>query len=180
MFERILSTKQEWQELNQVFGQQLFPLSVTGLTEQSKAHLTASFCAQKQCGAMVVCDSDYTAKRFCEDIGFFLGKEAIYYPSKEIEYYKVDAKSNELEAQRLTALGRLAEAGSSAVLVLGVDALLQYAADFSAFKSSMITLDDGGSYSSAELLALCQGGNGGIERTILCPGRHCGYLSAGS
>ena len=100
------------------------PLSVTGISEQAKAQLASYFCVRKKAGAMIVCDSDYTAKRFCEDITFFLGKEAIYYPSKEIEYYRVDAKSNELEAQRLAALGRMAEEGDKAVLVLGVDALL--------------------------------------------------------
>ncbi len=138
--------------LREAVCQNHLPLSVTGLTEQAKAQLTAAVCAQKQAGGMVVCDSDYTARRFCEDLNFFLGMDSIYYPSKEIEYYHVDAKSNELESQRLAALGRLAEDGDRTVFVLGVDALLQFAADFAAFKSSIITLTDGGSYESDELL----------------------------
>ncbi len=153
LFEKILSAKKEWSEVSRLFDGGKFPLSVTGLTEQSKAQLAASFCARKQSGAMIVCDSDYSARLFCEDVAFFLGREAIYYPSKEIEYYPVDAKSNELEAQRLAALGRLAEEEDSAVLVLGIEALLQFAADFSAFKSTIITLSDGGSYSTEQLLS---------------------------
>lgn len=152
LFEKLLSAKKEWKELSAATLGGFFPLSVTGLTEQAKAHLAASVSAELDACGMVVCDSDYQAQKFCEDVGFFLGREAIYYPSKEIEYYKVDAKSTELEAQRLAALGRLAEEGSNAFLVLGIDALLQFAADFSAFKSSIITLDDGGSFSSQELL----------------------------
>ena len=152
MFETILNTKKEWKQLNQYFGEGISPLSVTGLTEQAKAHVTAHLCAQKQTGAMVVCDSDYSARRFCEALRFFTEAESIYYPSKEIEYYKVDAKSNELEAQRLAALGRLAEEGEQAVFVLGVDALLQFAADFAAFRQSIITLEDGGSYHVETLL----------------------------
>ena len=152
MFETILNTKKEWKQLNQYFGEGISPLSVTGLTEQAKAHVTAHLCAQKQTGAMVVCDSDYSARRFCEALRFFTEAESIYYPSKEIEYYKVDAKSNELEAQRLAALGRLAEKGEQTVLVLGVDALLQFAADFAAFRQSIITLEDGGSYHVETLL----------------------------
>ena len=152
MFETILNTKKEWKQLNQYFGEGISPLSVTGLTEQAKAHVTAHLCAQKQTGAMVVCDSDYSARRFCEALRFFTEAESIYYPSKESEYYKVDAKSNELEAQRLAALGRLAEEGEQAVFVLGVDALLQFAADFAAFRQSIITLEDGGSYHVETLL----------------------------
>ena len=152
MFETILNTKKEWKQLNQYFGEGISPLSVTGLTEQAKAHVTAHLCAQKQTGAMVVCDSDYSARRLCEALRFFTEAESIYYPSKEIEYYKVDAKSNELEAQRLAALGRLAEKGEQTVLVLGVDALLQFAADFAAFRQSIITLEDGGSYHVETLL----------------------------
>ncbi|MBE7036806.1 MAG: hypothetical protein E7403_05895, partial [Ruminococcaceae bacterium] len=152
LFEAYLGAKKEWKELDALVKQQLSPLSVTGLTEQAKALLVARFCQKNKTGAMVVCDSDYTARLFCEDIRFFLGKESIYYPSKEIEYYKVDAKSNELEAQRLAALGRLAEEGDEAVLVLGTDALLQFAADFNAFKQSRITIVDGESYNVTELL----------------------------
>lgn len=152
MFEAILDTKKEWQQLYAMLRDNVTPLSVTGLTEQAKAQLTAEVCAKKQVGAMVVCDSDYTARRFCDALSFFCEKGSIYYPSKEIEYYKVDAKSNELEAQRLAALGRLAEEGDSSVLVLGIDALLQFAADFAAFRQSIITLTDGGNYPVETLL----------------------------
>ncbi len=152
LFETVLTEKKEWKELSALYKKGLSPISVTGLTEQAKALLVAHISMERKAGAMVVCDSDYNARRFCEDLNFFCGKESIFYPSKEIEYYRVDAKSNELEAQRLAALGRLAEEGEKAVLVLGVDALLQFAADFSAFKSSRISLTDGGSYNPTELL----------------------------
>lgn len=152
LFDKILTEKIEWQTLEHLGCEGRSPLSVTGLTEQAKALLAVRFCARKQTGAMVVCDSDYTARRFCEDLNFFLGRESIYYPSKEIEYYHVDAKSNELEAQRLTALGRLAEEGETAFFVLSVDALLQFAADFAAFKAERLTLTDGGVYSLENLL----------------------------
>ncbi len=142
MFEAFLSKSCEWSEIKDLFSRNVVPLSVTGLTEQGKAQLVASFCAQKQRGAMVVCDSDYAAKQFCADLRFFLGKEAIYYSSKEIEYYQVDAKSHELEAQRLAALGQLLNE-ENAVLVLGIDALLQFAADFHAFRDSIINLSEG-------------------------------------
>ncbi len=151
LFEKILKKHTEWQTLEEAVLSGTSPLSVTGISEQAKAQLASYFCARKKTGAMIVCDSDYTAKRFSVDLTFILGKEAIYYPSKEIEYYRVDAKSNELEAQRLAALGRMAEEGDKAVLVLGVDALLQFATDFSAFKSARITLSDGGSFSTEEL-----------------------------
>ncbi len=152
LFERFFSTKKEWIFVRELFDSGKFPFSVTGLTEQSKAHLATSFCAQNQKGTMVVCDSDYTARQFCEDAAFFLGREPIYYPSKEIEYYRVDAKSTELEAARLAALGRLTEEEGTCFLVLGIDALLQFAADFSAFKQSIISLSDGGSYDTEALL----------------------------
>ena len=88
LFEKLLSGKKEWKDLQAALSSGLFPLSVTGLTEQAKAQLAASVCSEKGFCGMVVCDSDYAARQFCEDVSFFMGKEAIYYPSKEIEYYK--------------------------------------------------------------------------------------------
>jgi len=151
VFETVLNQAGEWQELKKLTDSGL-PLAVTGLTEAAKAQLAAETCNERCVGALVVCDSDLSAQKLCEDMSFFLGRNCIYYPSKEIEYYRVDAKSNELEAQRLAALRVLAEGEEAAVLVLGIEALLQFAADFRAFKDSIITLEDGTMFSSEELL----------------------------
>jgi len=141
----------EWQKALSLFCEGSLPLALTGLTETAKAQLSAVFCKQKQ-GGIIVCDSDLSAQKFAQELSFFLGHSAIYYPSKEIEYYRVDAKSNELEAQRLAALRSLAEGEEGAVMVLGIEALLQFAADFYTFKDSMITIEDGGNYGSETLL----------------------------
>ncbi len=151
LFDSFLLGTKEWQEIKELYSRNLWPLSVTGLTDQAKAQFTAFLCAQKSGRAMVVCDSDYTAKLFCEDLVFFLGREGIYYPSKEIEYYRVDAKSHEVEAQRLAALGRML-AEENGVLVLGVDALLQFAADYRRFAQSKLSLSDGESISVEDLI----------------------------
>ncbi|MBE7022433.1 MAG: transcription-repair coupling factor [Ruminococcaceae bacterium] len=153
MFKKILVGSSEWQQAEAFVQGGSLPLAVTGLTEQAKAQLAAHFTEDVAAGALVVCDSDLTAQRFCEDMSFFLGRPCIYYPSKEIEYYRVDAKSNELEAQRLAALRVLAEGEEAPVLVLCIEALLQFAADFRAFRDSIITLEDGGSYDTEKLLS---------------------------
>ncbi|MBQ9914844.1 MAG: hypothetical protein IJO50_01740, partial [Clostridia bacterium] len=152
LFDSFLSGTKEWQEIKDLYSRNLWPLSVTGLTDQAKAQFTAFLCAQKSGRAMVVCDSDYTARLFCEDLPFFLGREGIYYPSKEIEYYRVDARSHEMEAQRLSALGRLLDE-ENGVLVLGVDALLQFAADYGSFAQSKLSLSSGESIPTEDLIS---------------------------
>ena len=68
--------------------------NVVGLTRPAKAHFAASLCKDLSVQGVYIADSDYEAKRITDELMYYLGDSVYYYPSKELEFYKADAKSN--------------------------------------------------------------------------------------
>lgn len=115
--------------------------NVVGLTRPAKAHFAASLCSDLTVQGVYVVDSDYEAKRVADELMYYLGDNVYYYPSKELEFYKADAKSNELLNQRLEIIEKLAFSDRcGTVTVMSLDALLQFTVDLNSYKESMISL----------------------------------------
>ena len=129
------------------------PINVSGLTESGKAHLAASLCQNLDLPGLYVTDSEYSAKKTAEDIAFFYGENALYYPAKEIEYYEVDAKSNEYINARLAVLEKLVNSTQNTLTVMSTDALLQFTIDYDAYVSGMMTIAVGQTLEVEQLAA---------------------------
>lgn len=115
--------------------------NVVGLTRPAKAHFAASLCADLDIQGLYIADSDYEAKRIADELMYYMGDSAYYYPSKELEFYKADAKSNELQNQRLEIIEKLTFSDrNSTITVMSLDALLQFTVDLNSYKESMISL----------------------------------------
>ena len=108
--------------------------NVVGLTRPAKAHFAASLCKDLNTQGLYITDSDYEAKRIADDLMYYLGDNVNYYPSKELEFYKADAKSNELLNQRLEVLEKLAFGKrKNTITVMSLDALLQFTIDLNSY-----------------------------------------------
>ena len=149
----LLKESAEYGVLEENVRQGVTPVNVSGMTESGKAHLAASLCKNCDLAGLYVTDSEYSAKKTAADIAFFYGENALYYPAKEIEYYTVDAKSNEYINERLKVLERLANTNENTLTVMSVDALLQFTIDFDAYVSSIMTIAAGQEYQIEELAA---------------------------
>ena len=118
--------------------------NVVGLTRPAKAHFAASLCKDLNTQGLYVTDSDYEAKRIADDLMYYMGDDVYYYPSKELEFYKADAKSNELLNQRLEVVEKLAFGRrENTITVMSLDALLQFTIDLNSYKKSVISLSVG-------------------------------------
>ncbi len=118
--------------------------NVVGLTRPAKAHFAACVCKDLDVQGVYVADSDYEAKRVADELMYYLGDGIYYYPSKELEFYKADAKSNELLNQRLEIIEKLAFGKrNSTITVMSLDALLQFTVDLNSYKESMLSLSVG-------------------------------------
>ena len=139
----LLKESAEYGVLEENVRQGATPVNVSGMTESGKAHLAASLCKNCDLAGLYVTDSEYSAKKTAADIAFFYGENVLYYPAKEIEYYTVDAKSNEYINERLKVLERLVNTNENTLTVMSVDALLQFTIDFEAYVSSIMTITSG-------------------------------------
>lgn len=123
--------------------------NVVGLTRPAKAHFAASLCKDLKVFGLFICDSDYEAQRVADELMYYLGDSVLYYPSKELEFYKTDAHSNELMAKRMEVIERLAFSDNEkTVTVMSLDALLQFTVNLNS--DSMINLAVGGEISINE------------------------------
>ncbi len=115
--------------------------NVVGLTRPAKAHFAASLCLDLDVQGVYIADSDYEAKKVADELMYYLGDSVYFYPSKELEFYKADAKSNELLNQRLEVIEKLAfSERNKTITVMSLDALLQFTVDLNSYKESMINL----------------------------------------
>ncbi len=115
--------------------------NVVGLTRPAKAHFAAFLCLKSARQGVYIADSDYEAKRIAEELMYYLGESVYYYPSKELEFYKADAKSHELLNQRLEIIEKLAFSDKSkTIIVMSLDALLQFTVDLNSYRESVINL----------------------------------------
>ncbi len=151
LFDTILEEQEEYSRIADHIRRGVTPFNVTGLTDTQKAHLVFSLCQKFARQGLVVTHSELHAKRLYDDLSFFMEDAVVHYPSKEIEYYQVDARSNEYLNERLRVLERLVK--EQVTVVMSVDALLQFTIDYEGYVSSFIQFEVGREY---DLSALTQ------------------------
>ena len=83
------------------------PVTAAGMSESQKVHFAYAICSHTGKKGVFVACNEMNAKRFYEDICFFLDEGALYFPPKEILLYDVEARSHESLIQRINVLSRL-------------------------------------------------------------------------
>lgn len=126
-------------------------ISIVGLTPPAKSHFAALACKKFKKQGIYICDSDYLAQKICEDISFYLPDKAYYYPSKELEFFKADAKSHEAQNMRLEVIEKLLSGSDNSVTVMSVDALLQFTVDIKSYRENQMAVCTGDEISLSEI-----------------------------
>jgi transcription-repair coupling factor (superfamily II helicase) len=119
----------------------IFPLTVTGPSESQKVHLAFALCMHTGKKGVFVTHNEMQAKHIYEDLLFFLNKDVLYLPPKEILLYDVEAVSHEPLYERIKVLDRLVE-GNFKFLVLSSEAMVNLVIDKDIFKKSTFILEN--------------------------------------
>ncbi len=85
------------------------PVSIVGPSDSQKAHFAYAICKHLNCKGLFVTFNEIQARRMYEDLSFFLGEQVFLFPTKEIIYYDVEAKSNDEIFRRITILDKILE-----------------------------------------------------------------------
>lgn len=99
-------------------------LSITGLTDASKAHVIYSLYNYSGVRPVVVCPNVSSAKKFIQDMKFYADKEIVFMPAREVIYYDVDVQSRETNNARVYAISKLVN-NEDIIFVTTTEALLQ-------------------------------------------------------
>lgn len=123
-------------------GNNTAKLNISGPSDSQKAHLSYAILSQLGRKGLFITYNEIQARQFYEDFLFFFGEQVLLYPAKEILYYDVEAKSNDLIFQRISVLHRLLE-GDYRLVVTSVDAISHKIFTKSFFEQSILTFEPG-------------------------------------
>ncbi len=103
-----------------------------GLSDVQKAMIIAALSRATNRTCLIITDNDALAKKFYKDISFFDHDAAVFLPSSEMIFHKIDAKSNDIRVSRIKALSSL---GSRLIICASLEAILPKLADPDLFYS---------------------------------------------
>ncbi len=148
---RILNRDSDYQSLVSCINGGAVPAVCTGLSGIHKALLLASVSRETKLPITVVTSGEAEAHALWSDLSA-LGVDALHFPSRDYRFAGVLSESREYEHKRIHTLSALAD-GDFDVLVLAVDAAIQYTVPMSSLKENSFTLNVGETYDLNTLAA---------------------------
>ncbi|MCL2837667.1 MAG: transcription-repair coupling factor [Oscillospiraceae bacterium] len=110
-------------ELIQSIADGISPISVTGVSDSSRAHLIS--CMPQTVHKLVISHSHVAARKLFEDLKFFSGEEnVLFFPNSELLFYDVEAVGRDIITERLSALDKLQTSKKPLTIVATIDAVL--------------------------------------------------------
>ncbi len=140
----------EYNKILEVVRNGFMPLNITGPADSQKAHISSAVCKHLERRGLFVAFNEMQARRIYEDISCFLGEDVLYFPSREIILYDIEARSNEAVYERLEVLARLIE-GKYRFVVTSAEAVSQKLMPKALFKENSVKLSVGSRVDIQEL-----------------------------
>lgn len=119
------------------------PVNVVGPSESQKAHFCHAILSHTGCKGMYVAYNEMQARRFYEDFAYFMGEDVLFFPTKEVMLYDVEAKSNDAVYQRLSVINKLIE-GKFRLVVTSIEAVSHKLLKPGEFSRCIIKIENGG------------------------------------
>ena len=99
-------------------------LSVSGLTDSSKAWMVYGITQNTDKSSIVICNNVFQANKIIQDLKFLASDiEIIYLPARQLQYYDIDAESKDIANQRMYAIERILSKKRN-IVVTTIDSLL--------------------------------------------------------
>ena len=147
----ILKRDSDYRSLVSCINKGDIPAVCTGLSGIHKAVVLASVFCETGRPITVITPTEPEAHSLYSDL-IALGVDALYFPSRDYRFAGVLSESREYEHKRINTLSALAD-GDFDVLVLAVDAAIQYTVPLSSLKENSFTLKVGDSYDLGSLVS---------------------------
>lgn len=122
----------------------------TGVIDSQKCHLSSAFSKHTGRPVLIVASSELKAREIYEDMRFFAGGGAKYYPVRDIIFYSADVKSADIIKQRFAVINSLL-LGEKPTIVLSVEALFDRLTPKDIFKDFILEYEVGDSLSIEKL-----------------------------
>lgn len=140
----------EYTELLDYLKKNAKPAAITGPSDSQKAHVCYALINHCNRKGIYVAYNEMQARKLYEDFSFFLGEEVLFFPSKEIMLYDVEAKSYDTVYQRIRVLDRMMQ-GNYSIVVTSAEAVSHKLISPGIFEENVIEISLNSRLDSAEL-----------------------------
>lgn len=151
-FVKILENLADFEEICGGLAKGQSPISVMGVGDSVRAHIAFSLCKKCNKVPIFVTSTETQAKILAEDLKFFYGSNVLYFPSRDLLFYDIEAAANDIKKKRLDTLDKLIKSPGEYPIVTTVSSLLSATLPKSVYEERVIELkiDD-----EIEMDALC-------------------------
>ena len=118
-----MTNTEEYISLEAAMMKDISPLNVVGVSNATAAHMIYSLCKKKNKQALVVTSDILLSRRLFGDLKYFFDQEPIFFPEREFNFFEVDAITNDVFRDRITALDRIVNGRENAPIVTTITAL---------------------------------------------------------
>lgn len=134
---------EEYRQILDTVKRYAAPVVISGPSDSQKAHLAYSVVENLNCRGLFVASNELQARKMYDDFSFFFGEDVLFFSSKEVMLYDVEAKSYDAIYQRIRALDRII-GGSYRFIVTSVEAIAHKLIPRELFISNTLSLALGG------------------------------------
>lgn len=105
-FSQILKESDEYLSVLNSLKRKKLPMGIIGLSGVHKAHYISALCTALNKKALIICQTESSATKLCEDLNVFSNGAAVY-PERMFQFRSDDVCSREYEQKRLGVLGNI-------------------------------------------------------------------------
>ncbi len=139
-FIKILENLADFEEICGGLAKRQSPLSVMGVGDSVCSHIAFSVCKKLKKAPVFITYNENRAKTLVEDLKFFYGKDVLFFPTRDLLFYDIEASANDIKEKRLETLDKLITNPGKYALVLTVPALLGSTVPKSVYENRVIEL----------------------------------------
>lgn len=118
------------------------PISTYGISDEALGHFSYALSNHSKKQTMIITHNDVKARKLYEDLFSISKKQVEYFPTKDLQFYDVDALSSERLNQRLNILSKLMKR-EDIIVVTSIDAIIDRILSPEVFKEMIQTFEYG-------------------------------------
>lgn len=144
------------------------PISTYGISEEALGHFSYALSVHSKRQTLIITHNEINGQKMVEELTNVSQKPVEHFPTKDLQFYDLDALSSERETQRLNVLSRL-NRGEDIIVVASIDGIINRILSPDDFSSMVQTIEYGKNIDLDDVISKFI--QGGYERVPMVEGR---------
>ncbi len=151
VYENVIRSTREYQELKRSIQHQVTPICAQGLFETLGSHIMATLLEDTNSAALIICHTTGAALKIVEDLSPLMNDRLVYMPPKDVTFFDAYAHSQGVIHSRVKAISKILSRDDCVVVTTVESALLSHMAP-SIYINQKVSLEVGGIFDVDEVL----------------------------